>query len=108
MKQIKDEDKLENKIIDKCLFHDGKVFIMFKDETYTIFTSDYENLVEIESDNYSLTPTKDNCYDMLQLGIIEPKEYERLKAEKNKAHSEWLEQKELRQLEELKKKYDNK
>jgi hypothetical protein len=99
---ITDIEKLNGKTIKEAKFVEYKtsIALIFKDGTYTIIRSvQCFDETEVELD------TLIEDYALLEAGIITKDEYQKIQDQKQKMYDEEKTKRELRQLEELKRKY---
>ena len=107
MKQIKNMEEIAGKTIDRTAYSDNNLFFFFTDGTFTIARGCgwEERDVEISDDEYDLEPNNHNLYELFEIGILNEKQYENLREEKEKRNQEKQTQNELAKLDELKRKY---
>ncbi len=107
MKQLFEDQDLTGKTIKKAEFiQDDKFFLLF-DQSFCILkcVGWDDRVMEIDNEDYSLTPNAYNCKELFQLGLIDEKtKNEIVKAYQNK-NDNLIKEKELKKLAELRKKY---
>lgn len=105
MKQLYKTEELKNRTIKKIMFlrFKKKLYIEFTDKTFIVFQSilDWNEFPVINVDR------EIDMDDKYELDFITAEEYEELEKEAIKKEREIIKQKELKELERLKKKYES-
>ena len=102
MKLVTDVDQLKGKIVKEAKFvdFDESLAIMFEDGTYIIVDVEFCH----DTHKMILAERVEN-YAKLQAGILSDEEYQEIQMKKEEKHQQLERARELRQLEELKRKY---
>jgi len=110
MKQIKSEEELKGKTVERCRYSDNAYAIFFTDNTFIVFSGIgwEDNDVDINTDSFDLTPNVFNINRLSEWGVITTDEYN-YKIKQYSEESMEREGEHERQLyDKLKKKYDDK
>ncbi len=107
MKQIKEENELVGKTIDKQGYADNTFALFFNDNTFAIFRGCGwdERDVELMGEDYNLEPNTSNCYDLKDIGVINEAECKKVWDDYNAKEKIKNEEKERLQYEKLRLKY---
>lgn len=105
MKQLINEEELIGKTI-KTIAEDDQLFIVFNEDCFAVFHSNEGN-VHLESDKVDLTPNRYNINLLVQMGIMSPEYSIKFLAKLKEADAQGIRAFELKQLNELKAKYEN-
>ena len=107
MEQIKNSDLLEGKTIERTDYLDNKLFLFFTDNTFCIISGcgweDHD--VELNDDDFDVEPNTSNYNDLKIIGLIDEATFFKFKKLKEQENKEWKKQQDIKQLNELRKKY---
>ena len=107
MEQIKNSDILEGKIIERTDYLNNKFFLFFTDNTFCIISGCgwEEHDVEINDDDFEVEPNTRNYDDLKSIGLIDEVTFFKFKELKEQEIKEYRKQQDIKQLNELRKKY---
>jgi hypothetical protein len=107
MEQIKNSDLLEGKIIERTDYLNNKFFLFFTDNTFCIISGCgwEEHDVEINDDDFEVEPNTRNYDDLKSIGLIDEVTFFKFKELKEQEIKEYRKQQDIKQLNELRKKY---
>ena len=106
--QIKEQDELTGKTIQRVAYTDNRLFFFFTDNTFCISRGcGWESRdVEIMDETYDTKPNDWNLDELKEVGILDEQTFNRLKFERQNRRDAIQKQKDLEKLEELKRKYN--
>ena len=106
--QIKEQDELTGKTIQRVAYTDNHLFFFFTDNTFCISRGcGWESRdVEIMYETYDTKPSDWNLEELKEVGILDEQTFNRLKFERQNRRGAIQKQKDLEKLEELKRKYN--
>jgi hypothetical protein len=107
MEQIRNSDLIEGKTIQRTDYLDNKFFLFFTDNTFCIISGCGwdERDVEFNEDKFEVEPNTSNYDDLKSIGIIDEATFFKFKDIKEQKNKEYRKQQEIKQLNELRKKY---
>jgi hypothetical protein len=107
--QIFKQKELSGKTIERVEYIDNHLFFFFTDSTFTVARGCgwEERDIEIMYEKYNIEPNDWNIEELNELGILSDDDFNRLKFERQNRRDEAQKEKELQQLEELKRKYNS-
>lgn len=107
MEQIKNSDLLKGKTIERADYLDNKFFLFFTDNTFCIISGcGWEGHdVELNDDDFEVEPNIYNYDDLKSIGLIDEATFFKFKELKEQENMERRKQQEIKQLNELRKKY---
>ena len=108
MEQIKKDQDLVGRTIEKQGYADNTFALFFNDNTFAIFRGcgwEETDDVELMGEDYNLEPNLSNCCDLKDLGVIDETEYEKVWDDYNAKKKIKNEEKERLQYEKLRLKY---
>lgn len=107
MEQLKDSNLLEGKTIGRTDYLDNKFFLFFTDKTFCIISGCgwEERDVELNYDDFNVEPNTRNYNDLKSIGLIDEATFFKFKELKEQENKKWRKQQDIKQLNELRKKY---
>lgn len=108
MKQLKSEEELIGKTIERAvILNDNKYFLFFIDNSFCIFTDIgwEDNLVELSKVDFDTEPCIQNFDDLNDLGLIDTETYNHFKRMRSDMVVRDRKNQEIKLLNELRRKY---